>query len=160
MNEIYDYHSQLKALLVAQFASLQTVTDYCVGETLATPAILIEVESMQMGGLKSDGKTPLVLSVALHCVLGHTTPNLELELRNFAGQVMSLMHNQYLDMPDILNAPLNITAMPGDFKKGKAGFDSFVVTYEQTLLVGEGAFDLSGIPCFEVRFNDDEVVIP
>lgn len=143
MSEIHTYHTNLRATLLAEFPVLETVAEYRIGETLATPAVLVEVESMRLGELNGLGKTPVVLSVALHCVLGHTTPNVELEVRNFAAQVLNLLRNQYFDMPDGVEAPANLQALPGEFKPGKGGFESMVVTYEQTLYMGEPAFDLS-----------------
>ena len=143
MSEIHTYHANLTSALQAAFPALRTVAAYRIGETLTTPAVLVEIESMRVGELNGEGKTPVVLSVALHCVLGHSTPNLEMEVRNFAAQVMNFLRNQYFDMPDALEAPQNLHAMPGDFKPGKSGFESMVVTYEQTLYMGEPAFDLS-----------------
>jgi len=158
-SEIHQYHTQLISTLQAAFPSVQTLAAYRINETLATPAILIEVEGMTVGKLNSMGKTPLNLSMALHCVLGHGTPNLELEVRNFASQVMNLLTNQYFNLPDLLEAPQNISAQPGEFKPGKSGFDSFVVTFEQVIYVGEGAFDLTGVPAVEIHFNQNEVVV-
>lgn len=143
MSEIHTYHTNLKATLLAAFPVLETVAVYRIGETLATPAVLVEVESMRIGELNGLGKTPVVLSVALHCVLGHATPHVELEVRNFAAQVLNLLRNQYFDMPDDVESPENLQALPGDFKPGKGGFESMVVTYEQTLYMGDPAFDLS-----------------
>lgn len=162
MSEIHDYHTQLKQQLTAAFDSqLQTVEDYRISDTLKTPAILIEMESMSVGTLNGEGKTPLNLNMALHCILGHSTENIELEVRDFAAQVLNLMRNQYLEMPDIVDAPQNLQAQPGELKPGKGGFDSFVVTYEQVLYVGEPAFDLSGVPAVEISFsvNDEAPVV-
>lgn len=163
MSELHDYHTQLKQALLDAFTALQTVEDYRVGETLNTPAVLIEVESMSMGELDGEGKTPLLLNMALHCVLGHTTPNIELEVRDFASQVIIFMRNQFLSMPDSLKAPQNLQALPGEFRPGKGGYDSFTVTYEQVVLVGAPAFDLSGVLATEITFavnNDVQVVVP
>lgn len=162
MSELHDYHTQLKQALLDAFTALQTVEDYRVGETLNTPAILIEVESMSFGDIDGAGKMPLLLNMALHCVLGHTTPNIELEVRDFASQVMNFMRNQFLAMPDDLKAPGNLQAQPGEFRPGKGGYDSFTVTYEQVLLTGTPAFDLSGVLATEITFavnNDVQVVV-
>ena len=162
MSEIHDYHTQLKQMLKDTFPVLETVEDYRIGETLNTPAILIEVESMSVGDLDGMGKTPLLLNVALHCILGHTTTNLELEVRDFAAQVLSAMRNQYLSMPDNLKAPMNLQAQPGEFRPGKGGYDSFAVTYEQLLYIGEPAFDLTGVLATEISLsvnNETPVVV-
>ncbi len=45
-SEIHQYHTQLISTLQAAFPSVQTLAAYRINETLATPAILIEVEGI------------------------------------------------------------------------------------------------------------------
>jgi len=54
MSEIHTYHANLTSALQAAFPALRTVAAYRIGETLTTPAVLIEIESMRVG----DGNTP------------------------------------------------------------------------------------------------------
>ena len=137
------YHANLKQALQEAFPVLQTVESYRIGETLATPAILTEIEHMSVGDINSEGKTPVVLSMALHCILGHGTPNLELEVRNFAAQTLVLLRNNYIGFTQDIDAPGNLQAQPSEFKPGKGGFESVAVTYEQTIYLGDPAFDLT-----------------
>lgn len=161
MSEISTYHDQLKDTLQTAFPVLRTVASFRVGETLETPAILIDIESLRLGQLTGEGRTPIVLSVSLHCVLGHTTPDLELEVRNFAAQVINLIRDQYFGIGDDVRTPENLSAQLGEFKPGKSGFETMVVTYEQVLYMGAPAFDLTGPISTELTFNvhDDDTVV-
>lgn len=155
MTTLNTYHQQVEQLLKDTFPPLQTVESYRIGQTLDTPAVLIEVESMRVGERNGEGKVPVVMAVALHCVLGHGTPNLELEVRNFAAQVMALLQDQYFGMPNDLDRPENIDAQSGEFKPGKGGFETMVVTFQQTIYIGEPVFDLTGPISIKVNFAID-----
>lgn len=153
MSDINTYHDNVKAVIEATFPSLKTVADYRIGAKLNTPALLYELEQFDIGKRKSNGKTPLNLSMAFHCVLSMKTPNVERQVRLFASMVADMLKDEYFELPDDCEAPYNIQALPGEFKPGKDGFESFVVTFNQFLYVGDAEFDFSGVPVTEITFT-------
>ncbi|MDG4811931.1 hypothetical protein P8629_02825 [Hydrogenovibrio sp. 3SP14C1] len=153
MSDIITYHDNIKAVIEATFPSLKTVAAYRIGEKLNTPALLYEVEQMDFGQRISNGKTPVNLNVALHCVLSAKTTNVGLQVRSFATMVIDLLKDEYFELPDDCEAPYNIQALPGEFKPGKDGFESFVVTFNQVLYVGDAEFDFSGVAVSEITFT-------
>ncbi|HID01215.1 MAG TPA: hypothetical protein EYP05_07815, partial [Piscirickettsiaceae bacterium] len=81
MSEINDYLNAVIAGIQAHFGErLTTVAPYRP-DSLRTPAALVAIERMEQAGkAAADGRLPLGVSVAVHCILSHKTPNLQLAL--------------------------------------------------------------------------------
>jgi hypothetical protein len=153
-----DYHTALVDAIKNHFGdSLNTVQAYFPiyqsedldkGLQIETPAVLVEIEQFYADADldAGDGRDALILQVALHCVLGDQTPNLQQELRNFAAEMLRLLKNKRLTPCASSQIPQNMQAMPGRFAKGQGGYDSFVVVFEQTVYLGEAAWQPQAPP--------------
>lgn len=153
------YHDALVDGIRAHFGdSLQTVQAYFpawqseqpdAGLQIDTPAVLVEIERMEAGidDDRGDGTNAVLCHVAIHCVLGSQTEHLQRELRVFAAAMMRLVrHRQWCSGCDGTAEPENVQALPGIFRHGQAGYDSFVVAFEQAVYLGESVFQPTQAP--------------
>ena len=153
-----DYHDSLVKLIADHFGdSLDTVQAYFSetqsndpesGLVINTPAALVEVERFgeDVDEDQADGTDPIRCHVAIHCVLGSQTENLQHEIRNFAAEVIRLIRKKRPGGCDRSEKPEELEAMPGRFKAGTAGYDSFVVVFSQVIHLGEVAWKPEVIP--------------
>lgn len=151
-SELDAYHDALVAFFVAKFGdSLDTVQAYFPdtqsddpesGLTIDTPAILIELEKHSEGKKQGDGRAVVNCEIAVHCILGTSTPNLQRELRNFGVEVQRLLTEQGFCLHEVpAGTPEDVNGMPGWWQKaGAGGYDSWVVIFEQTVLIGESVW--------------------
>lgn len=154
MNALTVYHEALVTGIQAHFGdSLETVQAYFpdwqsenaeAGLQLNTPAALIEIERLGVSeeADRGDGTDAINCQVAIHCVLGSATENLQQELRGFAAEMMRLLRSRKLSACTASGQPEEIEAMPGVFKQGAAGYDSFVVVFQQVVYLGENVWAL------------------
>lgn len=140
MSEIDNLFSDLQALIAEHFGDrLVTVDRYMPeqGGTIRTPAALIDLESFDEGGNDGTGRLTLSVHMAVHCILGFRTPNVDVEVRKFAAEIMWLIGR----CPHRFGHPERRSAMPGAFKPGeKDGFEDYVVTFDLTCHLGESAW--------------------
>ena len=153
-----DYHERLVDGIRTHFGdSLQTVQAYFPdwqsdnldsGLLIDTPAALVEIERLE--AVPEDGRgdsTDAVLChVAIHCVLGSQTQHLQRELRNFAAAVLSLVSNRGLVGCNGVGEAESAQAMPGVFRTGQAGYDSFVVVFQQIVFIGDNIWQPTATP--------------
>lgn len=144
-----DYHEILIDNIVQHFGdSLDSVEAYFPADTenteesgmaINTPAALVAVDMLEDGEDPGDDRDGIVCNVSIHCVLSTLTPNLDIELRNFAAEMMrSIKRNSFGGVCEgKAERPEGITAVPGRFEGGKNGYDSFVVSFTQTVFLGE-----------------------
>lgn len=160
------YHEKLLDEIIDAFGdSLDTVQAYIddedhpesqeSGYTINTPAALVDLEMMDVLVDQGDGKDGIQCNVSIHCVLGSATANLQQELRNFAAEMMRQVKNKPFGgvCEQLAARPEQITAMPGGFKKGKAGYDSWVVSFHQVVFLGEVIWDGEEIDPQKVFFG-------
>lgn len=105
-------------------------------QPLVTPAILIELEAIDPGEDDGTDRQPLRLTFVAHCVLSFRTAEPQLELREMAADVMAHCRHQRWGYPSAVREPEALSAQPGEFQPGLAGFDSWVVRWEQVVYVG------------------------
>ena len=142
MSEINDYLNAVIAGIQAHFGErLTTVAPYRP-DSLRTPAALVAIERMEQAGkAAADGRLPLDVSVAVHCILSHKTPNLQLALDSFATEVAVLAQNNYWELECVNDVPQKIGILPGELTPDIHGVDSRVVLWEQRILVGQGIYE-------------------
>lgn len=166
------YHDKLVADLAAHYGdSLETVEAYFpelqsespdAGLVINTPAVLVEIETLEDAedAELGDGRDALLCKVTVHCVLGTQTENLQRALRNFAAETLRFIKAWRFSNNDECNTstqPEQIQAMPGRFKRGTTGYDSWVVIFDQVVYLGEEAWKPQPIP-HTVHFGDQQVV--
>lgn len=158
------YQHTLLAGLRAHFGdSLETVQAYLteqtanldVGLTINTPALILEIERLaSVSDDRGDGRDALRCGVLVHCILGSQTPNLQIELRNFAAEVMRWLSNSSNWPACGSIEPIEeLDALPGRWKQGQSGYDSFVVTFDQVVYLGDNPLFTAAAPVQEVFYQ-------
>ena len=107
---------------------------------LATPAILIEVEAIEPGEDDGSDRQPLRLVLAAHCVLSLRTAEVQLELREFAADVLAHVHGNRWGSPGAVREPMALSAAPAEAWPAVAGWDTWRVSWEQLVYVGADAW--------------------
>ena len=119
---------------------------------LVTPALLLELVDIQPGDDDGTGRTPLRLSWGAHCILSFRTAQMQIELREYAADVLAHVRYNRWGYPEAVREPENVSARPGEFRPEQAGFDSWLVSWEQLVLVGPDIW-AGGIAPTEVWFG-------
>lgn len=163
--EISGYYVALQALLQEDFAGrVITVGDYdaCDDGKIASPALLIDIESMSLGSDVGDGRLPINLHVVVHCILGIQTPDVQRQVRDMAAEVMTLLRFKKLDAAGLVAAfPQIDEALPGDFRAGKHGYESQQVRFTHAVYIGPSVWAPSGITPTDVYLGiEPRVGIP
>ena len=107
------------------------------GILIKTPAALIDIEMLDGVNEIGDGRDSIQCHVSIHCVLGSQTENLQQQLRNFSAEMMQQIKNKRFGTCHLAGHAEEITALPGYFKKEKTGYDSWVVSFIQSIYLGE-----------------------
>lgn len=140
------FHQAVMAAIAGHFTGKVQVLAYPMETSqIQTPAVLLEMESAEEGQDPGDGRIALRCRMAAHCVLGFQTEQIGLEVRSFAAQLFTLITDYKFGLGVNISWPEGLELHPGEFKPGKAGFESWCVTWEQTLYLGDSAWDDSGI---------------
>jgi hypothetical protein len=137
-------------------AIIQAVTDHFDGKVhvlvypeelsqVQTPAVLLEMDSGEDGQDLGDDRISLSCQFALHCILGFKTENIGLAVRDFSSQVFILLKDNLFGCGRDVSRPENISMSPGEFKPGVAGYESWCVTWEQTIFLGVSAWNDTGV---------------
>lgn len=105
-------------------------------QPVTTPALLIGIESIDPGEDDGTGRQPLQLTFSAHCILSFRTSGHQLELREFAADLLAHVRYNRWGYPGAVHAPVALSAQPGEFQPGLAGYDSWLATWEQTIYVG------------------------
>lgn len=158
MMNLTNYHQALIDAIAAYFGdSLETVQAYFpqhqsedqnVGLLINTPAVLVEIERLNLSeeAERGDGTDAIECSVVIHCLLSSQTENLQLELRNFAAEMLRLLAKHGFMPCGQVTRPQSLDALPGTFKAGQGGYDSFVVTFTQVIYLGESVWKPNAVP--------------
>lgn len=143
--EISGYYAALVAMLQTQFVGrVVTVGDYDELDDgkLKTPALLVDIESMQPGDDHGDEKLALNLSVTVHCILGIKTAHVQRAVRDMAAEVMATLRWQKLDASGLVSAfPVIGESMPGTFRSGEHGYESQQVRFTHAVYIGASVWE-------------------
>ena len=141
-------HEAMTLGIKAKMPMLKDVRAYdpTARDTVITPAVLIEAVEMKPGGRVSGGRLPVTVEFVAHCCLSIKTPQVELEIRNFAIAVLRLINGNKWGLSEAVERPEQLHAFPGMFKPDDKGFESWAVSWEQTIHVGEVWQDADFLP--------------
>ena len=140
------FHQAVMTAIAEHFTGKVQVLAYPLETSeIQTPAVLLEMESAEEGQDPGDGRIALQCRMAAHCVLGFQTEHIGMEVRSFSSQLFTLIVDNKFGIGGDVSWPEGLEMHPGEFKTGKAGFESWCVIWEQTLYLGESEWDDSGI---------------
>ena len=143
MATLSDMHDAITSALQTALPVLETVRAYGVGDSMNTPAALLELETVEEGEDDGSGRIPLRCTWTIHCILSHRTPKVEREVRDFATQVFGIVRRNRWGLPT--EYPEVLQCGPGEFQPGQEGYESWYVTWEQPFFAGEDVWTGDGI---------------
>ncbi len=144
------FHRAIESHLVKRFPKINVETYRPSLGLLRTPCALIEMCMGEEGKDAGDDRVPHNIHWNIHCVLGANTPNLELQVRSFAAEVFNLVRRNRWGLERNVEIPKDLNYMPGMLKSGEHGFDSFIVSWQQVIYLGQAIWSGEGIIPSEV----------
>ncbi len=139
-DEIEQVHTAIKQAIIKAIPVLNTVELYdpLKHNRIVTPAALIENVEMDVikGEVISGGRLPITLQFAVHCCLSTITEGVELEIRKFAAKMLKVVNKNRWGLSNVKD-PTELAAFPGMFKPDNKGYESWVVTWKQTIHLGD-----------------------
>jgi len=169
MTTLSEFHAAIQAKIAAHFGvNINTVAWYEQGETesgqptpIKTPAIILELESADEGDDVGDDRTPFAAHITVYCILGRKTPDLQIQVRSFAAQLFALVRKNKWGLAHSVSFPSALTSGEGKFDPEKNGYESWYVSWNQTVYLGDDVWDGTGIPPTEVWLGlSPEIGIP
>ncbi|MHA6195536.1 hypothetical protein ACX3YG_14320 [Pseudomonas wadenswilerensis] len=141
LEDLGPLHDSIMTAIRERFgARLKNVAEYdpiaSQGQTIVTPAVLLELVEIRPAGGVTGGRTPLELNMSAHCVLSAATDNVQREIRNFAAQLLCLVDGNRWGLGSAVTRAGELEAFPGMFTPGEKGFESWVVNWKQTVHLG------------------------
>ncbi len=154
--------SELKQLQVAVKQAIETEFDSIVKtvelygdslESVNTQAVIISMDNADEGNDIGDERVPVQCDFSALCLLGFSTANVQLEIREFALQLFTLVRQNKWNLGTAVSFPENLSIQPGPFDPEKNGYESFIVSWQQTVYVGPSVWDASGVMPTEVNLG-------
>ena len=136
----------IKTALAERFA-LVSVASYSTDSDLSVlaPACLLELEEFPMGADAGDGRYSAQCNFAIHCVLAYSLENRTAELIEFAAAIAQLVRSSYWLKGSVTRGE-QVEVFPGNFHKDtNGGYESWVVSWQQTVYLGESMWSAEGI---------------
>lgn len=135
------FHEAIIAQLKTAFAhKVSTIRVHSpLIKTLNAPALLLALESMKYGEQRGDERTAIECDFALCGILasqGLPPEQVAIAVANFGAEIMALLHLNRWGLGEDVNNPEQISGQPAEFKPGKGGYESWAVTWQQTVYVG------------------------
>ncbi|SFD67979.1 hypothetical protein SAMN05660831_02093 [Thiohalospira halophila DSM 15071] len=138
MTTLAEQHDAILKTLRDGLPQLATVEAYSPGDAIDTPAALLELEVIEEDPGENDGsdRVPLRCTWTVHCVLSTRTPNVQREIRAMAAQILGMIRRQrWGGLP--VRPPEQIQGGPGEISQGPHGYESWYLTWEQVLYLGD-----------------------
>jgi hypothetical protein len=158
---IINFQNAVKNTLTTYFAGIvNTVIWYEQGENdkgqplpITTPAIILEIESADEGDDLGDNRAPFLAHLTAYCILGQQTQDLQTQVRTFAGQLFSKVRKNKWGLGINVSFPGGITMGPGKFDPEATGYESWFVSWDQTLWLDTSIWDTTEIIPTEVYWS-------
>ncbi len=156
MASVRQWHEAILAALRTEFKNQKvTVAAYApTASTLQTPALLLEMEDGTLGNDTGDGRTALSCRLTLHALLSLQTDDVDLAIRDFATAVLLFTRYQQWGLKNV-SAPAQLAMGQGHFQTGDLGYESWYVTWEQTIYLGESRWHTDGLYRGPIRLGLD-----
>lgn len=146
-------HAEWETLLRARLPVLKTVEAYKPDETegVATPAVLMDMESFEEGSIPLDNPLCWRLRWSFFCLLSNQTPNAEIAAREFAMAIAGIVKT-HKHAFDNVGEHQQVDALPAAMKPGTSGYQCWVVSFEHDFYVS-GERIVEGLTNFELVSN-------
>ncbi|HSH30606.1 MAG TPA: hypothetical protein VK971_11910 [Thiohalobacter sp.] len=130
-------HDAILQAMTAQFSGeVENIGHYRPAQTdpVNTPALLLEMEEAQDQASPGNARIPLRCRFTLHCLLSFQTPDVEVQVREFAAAVFRLVRNNTWGFsPQEIKVPEGLELGPGQILPEKDGYEGWFVTWEQVI---------------------------
>ena len=110
--------------------------------TLPLPAIRIDLNSLQLDEETGNGLLPAKCEFVAWCCC----PSVGHQAAEVAARVLETIRFNHWGLGADVSHPANLTARPAEFRPGQAGFSTWVVSWEQTVYLGELEKDSGVLP--------------
>jgi hypothetical protein len=169
MTALTDFHAAIAAAIATHFGdNINTTLWYQQAEDangqalpVTTPAVILEIESADEGEDAGDDRAPLLCHISAYCILGQQTSDLQIQTRSFAAQLFALVRKNKWGLGHDVSFPGGITLGPGKFDPEKTGYDSWFISWDQTLFLGADVWDSSAILPTEIWLHQaPEIGLP
>lgn len=138
-------HAAILAAIQVQFPALQTVGYYPrPGEKIETPAVLLELDSMEVDSPSQTGteQVPVLLRFAAYCV-GSYHDGQKLAIRTLAASLMAFVNLQQWGQP--VRAANVVDARPDHFKQeGNKEYEVLRVEFTHEAFLGSDVWPDTG----------------
>ena len=164
MSELNDFVNAIVEQIASSFEGRLSLVAPYRAENLVTPAALVAIESIEQSAQAvADGRLPMEVSLAVHCILSHKTPHLEQALDSFAQQVAVLAHRNWWGLDCVHSEPKQIQIFPGELTPKLHAVDSRIVLWQQTLLLDQPIWDFDTLVeefhFTNIQDDSEEVVV-
>lgn len=137
-----DLTEVIDAQIAAFKASLPMANVYtydlsAIPKSFTGPVILLESVQFRVDDEQRGHGDMLWLKVEFnaHCIMTRAQENVAVEVQNLAALVLKIVNKNKWGLSNIQH-PNSLDAMPGKFTTEPGGFDSWVVSWNQTVAIG------------------------
>jgi hypothetical protein len=126
-----------QALQMVALDNIQSFDQVNVNGPFKAPHLLLEATEIEIDRQKkgSAGMIWVKVQYQAHCILPRSVKNTDIECLNFAAVVMKVVHQNQWGLAHV-GQPEEISAFPGRYSNEPAGFDSWIVSWWQSVSVG------------------------
>ncbi|MCX4025169.1 hypothetical protein [Spartinivicinus marinus] len=165
MNELTQLHNQMLATLGQHFdKKIDRIQVYSPSQSIESPAIYLGSHELTVEKQQWDGRHLLHSEWFALCVLSIQTPNVDIEIRQFATEIMLVLNNHDKNrwsLADQVSEPKMIQSRPAIFNPDADGYEAWEVSWQQSLYIGDSIWLDEGTPPTTVLCSDaPEIGIP
>jgi hypothetical protein len=119
-------------------ANVYTYDLAAIPKSFKGPVILLETVGFRVDQTAPARGNMLWVNVEFHahCMMSRAQGNVAVEIGNMAALIMKIINKNKWGLSNI-QPPVQLHAMPGKFQTGPGGFESWVVTWHQTIAIGD-----------------------
>ncbi len=105
-------------------------------QPIITPAIILELDAIDPGDDDGTDRQSLMLTWSAHCIISIRTQDMQIELREFAADVLSHVRHNRWGLGSAVSPPEDLVAIPDEFIPENAGYESWIAQWRQQSYVG------------------------
>lgn len=146
MKTINSFLESVKISFATAFASENVTVDFLDPQKtdIVVPGILIDISKINIGSDIGDERLPLELTLSALCILSSVEALASVAVKDFAALLISHLRNCNFNGGDQVSVPMDLQAVPAEFSPGNQGYVSWLVSWKQTLYLGENIWDETG----------------